>query len=405
LYNAVDLSADRSAGLARQQYDESISKAYNSAYSQSGVINSSNLGSGFKEALSSDVENSLKQAYESYRNTYASSLSSIEQQASSAIKSIDDELLLQSKNTKSYIDSIYDYLSDLYIRSKGSEDGKILQDEYLNNLFTNDPLWKRWTTAVTDESGAEIGRSLIDKNTLLNELYDAEGNINEQGRDFYNQMMYSLGTSDGVNYSYGKYLSENKPELLEWATSTNLQGVSNYDMVRGLLGISDANTSNEIDETGKTDGTDNTTKGKHKENRRYAEDGQDGRIDESVLRKYNGDYYSVNSKMDSLVGTIAKYGLKDAVASDLGMSLEDYLESVSKDAKLNANSKAAVWANNYIERKYRTDVSKAISTPSVKEEYDNLLNYYLKYMPSDPEYMQSQYDRLRSIVEKYIYSK
>lgn len=250
LYGTVDLSSQQALSSSKFDYSKSISDAYATAYRNKSLIANSALGSGFKANEFASIEDSLRQAYSSYRQTYNEQQTSILASADQARSAIDTALTTEAENTKAYIDSFYDYIADLHQRSIGTSDTEA--DEYLANLFGNNPLWNRYTTNVLDSEGNPITLTdskgntynetqLLSKQELLSQFYDADKTLNAKGKAFYDQMLNALSSSEGSKYSFGSYLSEANPKLFDWSRQRNPYSYTdtgtNEGAIRKLLGI------------------------------------------------------------------------------------------------------------------------------------------------------------------------
>lgn len=236
LYGQIGLSQQRAENSVRRDYLTNLSEAYTSAYNQKAAVANSALGTGYKQQAIEDLDFALSEAFDSYRQNYLTQKAQIDENALAANQAIDAELTKQAENTKLYQDSFYNYLNDLWNRAQGTgkyEDVGV--DTTLQNLFTNDPLWSRYTE--------KIGKNtrLLDSSSLYAQLYDTNHMITDKGRDFYDQMFNSLGVVEGKDYSFHKYLSDTNSELYEWSIAANpydyTEAGTNMGTFKTLMGL------------------------------------------------------------------------------------------------------------------------------------------------------------------------
>ena len=209
LYSSVNLAGDNQISQLTKDYSEQISNAYIAANSQKALLNSSALGSGFKEYGSLNIEDSLRQAYESYRNTYETNVNTVTENVQAGMDSITSALTEQATNTESYINSMYDYLEHLYNKVMDTESpdeqlSGLLQDRILNGN------WKDWFEITKDGSIGDL--RLLSKSELFNLFRNEDGSINEKGKIFFKEMLDGLSESEGSRYSFGSYLAEKNPK-------------------------------------------------------------------------------------------------------------------------------------------------------------------------------------------------
>lgn len=239
LYGAVDLSKQRALNTLRYDYGKDISEAYAAAYNQAGVIANSTLGQGYKDAAYLDLDASLSEAFESYKANYLKNKLAIEEDASKATSEIDTALNTQATNIASYQRKPYEYLTYLYERATGSGDYEL--DDKLSELFTSNPNWSKYI--VKDEN--DVSR-LMTESELYSTVYDKDGNLTVAGADYYDQMLNSLSSELGSDYSFHNWLSTNDEKLYNWSQTYNpydyapdmLGNNTNISSVRTMFGLS-----------------------------------------------------------------------------------------------------------------------------------------------------------------------
>ena len=77
MYAANELAGMRAEQQVEQQYGEQIGQAYKTAMAQRSNILSSNLGTGYKEAMLGDTDQYLTQAYNQYMSKLSESKQTI----------------------------------------------------------------------------------------------------------------------------------------------------------------------------------------------------------------------------------------------------------------------------------------------------------------------------------------
>ena len=96
MYSNIDSASKSSINAIERDYASDITKAYESAYKNKMLLQSSNLGEGFKSEGIADL--ALSEAYESYRQNYLDKVSTVNQNADQARAKIDEVLLSESRN-------------------------------------------------------------------------------------------------------------------------------------------------------------------------------------------------------------------------------------------------------------------------------------------------------------------
>lgn len=260
LYAANELAGARATQQVEQQYGEQIGAAYKTAMAQRANILESNLGTGYKTELSEDVQKSLNQAYDAYMSKMSQSKQQIAETVSEANTEVDDVLQKYAENTAAYRNAHGDYAQSWvdYMRNNLSE------EEYAK--FITSPDWRNYVTLDfgDDESAAsqyQLLQKFVDAGIMtdqqLREAYakyyrlktteelstptfveevdpetgetfrkytsivDDEGNITAAGKNYFDFLENYAATREGKGPSWEQYLSENNPELLDWAKTYN----------------------------------------------------------------------------------------------------------------------------------------------------------------------------------------
>jgi len=223
MFSNVDLARQQQISSLQQDYSKAIGEAYASAYNNRTAVAASNIGQGYKLSAYDDIDAALEEAYDTYRANYEQNVSSVNQATNEIAANIDETLTNEAQNYKAVSDSLYPYLKDLW--------NKFDEGELKDNIFYNNPLWTRYTREQKDETTGEIikdtegnvMRELMPFEDIQSTMYDSDGKITEKGREFIDQMLNDFATNEQYNkYSFGTYLSENNPELLDWLNSRDL---------------------------------------------------------------------------------------------------------------------------------------------------------------------------------------
>ena len=263
LYAANELAGMKAEQQVEQQYGEQIGQAYKSAMAQRSNILSSNLGTGYKEAMLGDTEQYLSKAYDQYMSKLSQSKQAIASSVSKANEAVTEKLDKTAANVLE-LNKSYSPYSEYYmewIRNNLSE------EEY--SEIVNSADWKNYMTAdfgddaetqarynelvaledegkLSPEQEAELKELRTSYYRLKSEqelatpayveevdpetgetykhwtsLVDDQGNLTEAGINYYDFLENYAATRQGKGPSWEQYLSETNPELLDWAKTYN----------------------------------------------------------------------------------------------------------------------------------------------------------------------------------------
>ena len=263
LYAANELAGMKAEQQVEQQYGEQIGQAYKSAMAQRSNILSSNLGTGYKEAMLGDTEQYLSKAYDQYMSKLSQSKQAIASSVSEANEAVTEQLEKTAANVLE-LNKSYSPYSEYYmewIRNNLSE------EEY--SEIVNSADWKNYMTAdfgddaetqarynelvaleeagtLSPEQEAELKELRASYYRLKSEeelatpayieevdpetgkkfkhwtsIVDDQGNLTEAGINYYDFLENYAATRQGKGPSWEQYLSETNPELLDWAKTYN----------------------------------------------------------------------------------------------------------------------------------------------------------------------------------------
>lgn len=263
LYAANELAGMKAEQQVEQQYGEQIGQAYKSAMAQRSNILSSNLGTGYKDAMLGDTDQYLSKAYDQYMSKLSQSKQAIASSVSKANEVVTDELEKQAANVLEYNKAAPKY-ADYYINWLKNN---LSEEEY--SEIVNSADWKNYMTADFGDDAEtkakydeltsleEAGTLSPEQETELKQLrasyyrlkseqelttpayveevdsktgetykhwtsiVDDQGNLTEPGINYYDFLENYAATRKDVGPSWEQYLSETNPELLDWAKTYN----------------------------------------------------------------------------------------------------------------------------------------------------------------------------------------
>lgn len=203
-----------------QDYSKATTQAYTSYLQNKNAIeNSAYVGSG-KQALLSDNEQILQDAYNSYRNSLSEGQSAISEALTEGDTAISEALQQQAQYTADYANAHWDYLEQLYYDYTQGEN-TVFDSKLWSKYVTNTAVLDENGNPMYDEKGEPITEArIMTRDELASQLYDANGNLTLQGVDFYDQIENAIAQS-GKGMSWGDYLASNNEDLFNWATSYN----------------------------------------------------------------------------------------------------------------------------------------------------------------------------------------
>lgn len=263
LYAANGLAGMKAEQQVEQQYGEQIGQAYKSAMAQRSNILSSNLGTGYKDAMLGDTDQYLSKAYDQYMSKLSQSKQAIASSVSKANKVVTDELEKQAANVLEYNKAAPKY-ADYYVKWLKNN---LSEEEY--SEIVNSADWKNYMTAdfgddaetkarydeltsleeagtLSPEQEAELKQLRASYYRLKSEqelttpayveevdpetgetykhwtsIVDDQGNLTEAGINYYDFLENYAATRKDAGPSWEQYLSETNPELLDWAKTYN----------------------------------------------------------------------------------------------------------------------------------------------------------------------------------------
>jgi len=223
LFGTTSLGANAQMDSLNTSYADTINQAYQANMNQKNAVlnagmnkNTTNLGLSMTNA-------DLRNTYDTFIGNYGKAASAIGEQYGQNVAAIDAGMTEKAENLKKLYESVYDYASNEF---SNYPDDTVNRD-YLTDRELN------WTR--TKDADGNYGK-MRSWEELAPELFDADGNITDKGKEFYDQMLnaqpygndYSYTDKDGnvrERRSFDQWLSEKNPELRAWMSS---EDVFNY---------------------------------------------------------------------------------------------------------------------------------------------------------------------------------
>lgn len=263
LYAANELAGMKAEQQVEQQYGEQIGQAYKSAMAQRSNILSSNLGTGYKDAMLGDTDQYLSKAYDQYMSKLSQSKQAIASSVGKANEAVTSELEKQAANVLE-LNKSYSPYSEYYMEWIKNN---LSEEEY--SEIVNSADWKNYMTAdfgddaetkarydeltsleeagtLSPEQEAELKQLRASYYRLKSEqelttpayveevdpetgetykhwtsIVDDQGNLTEAGINYYDFLENYAATRKDAGPSWEQYLSETNPELLDWAKTYN----------------------------------------------------------------------------------------------------------------------------------------------------------------------------------------
>ena len=328
LYGSVDLAEQQVLSSLQYDYSKDVLDAYATAYGEKSVIANSALGSGYKEQSLYDINESLNEAFNSYRQNYMSNVAAVKETSQEAKQGITDELILQAENVNKYRAMPYQYLTNLYNRSIGTED--VEADDKLAKMFVENPNWNKYL--VTDETGTRLKT----EQELLDEHY-VDGKLTIRGADFYDQMLNELGTTYGSEYSFHNWLANEDAELYEWSQSYNpynyapnmLGESTNLSSVQTMFGLaSDDQTYQFVERyAGMSEGELDAMFSRYT---KYAEDVAN-KLSDASGRHTKDVVGDINGMIGEIKTMATELGILDDIEAEIGITFEELSRGVEEN--------------------------------------------------------------------------
>lgn len=222
-----DLNAGRMAQQLENEYASATVDAYTSYLSNKAAVeNSALVGSG-KNLAMTQADQVYSDAYQSYMNSLVEGQTQVENARAQQEQAILDAMSEQGENIAAYQNAHWDYLKRLWEDYNNGENdifsgdngmGKVFRQKFLKEVETDE------NGVPTDENAVQIGNKwyvMQNEDDLAGLLYNPDGTLTGEGIDFYDALENAAATGIIDGLTFGDYLSETNPELLEWANAYN----------------------------------------------------------------------------------------------------------------------------------------------------------------------------------------
>lgn len=247
LFNQNNITAQRAENQLVNQYTDASVDAYASyLQNQNAIKNSQIVGQG-KQQLLNENELALQDAYNAYKQQFSEGQQSIASAQAEGEAAITEALEEQAQMTADYTNAHYSYLEALYDKYLSGENGYFAEGQQWNKYVTYDELLDENGNVIYDENGValldETSPRLMTWSEITNPkngFYNEDGTLTIKGVDFFDQIENQVAYM-GDDYTWGQYLSETNPELLDWANSYNpynyTQAGTNAGTMRTMYGL------------------------------------------------------------------------------------------------------------------------------------------------------------------------
>lgn len=246
MLNNNSLQAQRAENQLVKQYTDASVDAYTSYLKSQNAIKNSQVVGQSKQQLLNENDQALLDIYNSYKQSLSSGLADVATAEAEGAENINQLLEDQAKMTADYTNAHYSYLQALYDKYLAGENDYFAEGNQWNKYTTYDQLKDENGNPVYDENGNpvldETSPRLMNWDEITNPAngyYNADGTLTLKGVDFFDQLENQIANEDG--YTWGQYLAETNPDLLDWANSYNpynyTQNGTNAGTMRTMYGM------------------------------------------------------------------------------------------------------------------------------------------------------------------------
>lgn len=224
-YTNIELQQQKAEAQVNRQFGEAIGKAYEAANAQAANVSGSALGEGYKDMLLSENQATLNAAYDQYMANLAEAQGTLSQTYGEAKTQLDEMLSERAKNMKALETEYGKYwtATDKWFAENLSPEDYAKQ--------ASGAMWKPFykydkeSDTYTAKTYEELSQPTYDSETgEWVSIYDADGNITDVGRDFFdimtNYYAQQAATEDqALPQSFAQYLAGSNADLYNWASS------------------------------------------------------------------------------------------------------------------------------------------------------------------------------------------
>jgi len=242
LFGNASLGFGAQSDALTADYSGAVAEAYKANFKQKNAIMNAGLNIGATKDMLAGNNADMLAAYQTYVQNYNKDISTLANNYGEEVAVIDEALTERAENFKKLYDSAYKYLSEevygAYTIVEGNaengatavytDEGKDSKfDHYENvNLDYLNENGLNWLVK-SDASGAQ---SLMSWNEISEKIFNADGSLNRQGVQFFDQLMNARGddwqvadedSDTGVRQMRGfdEWLNDTDADLREWYIS------------------------------------------------------------------------------------------------------------------------------------------------------------------------------------------
>lgn len=237
MLNQAGASFAQETSALTEDYGKAIGEAYKSSLKNQENIDRLGLTGGSRNELLDENRAALMDAYKTYLSKYAEGTATAMQNYGSNVSAIEQALGDEAGNVSKLLNKVYDYYSSWSGGTVSDESMKHMYelfDKYgLGGMFNVEE-----TGLIGDEKQYNYGIKSWDE--LQNLMYDENRELNTFGKEFYLRALNLSGTEAEGIPSFGRWLAENDPDLLEWYNAPDpynyTEGGRRSNTIRSLIG-------------------------------------------------------------------------------------------------------------------------------------------------------------------------
>ena len=237
LYGSSALSYQNQIDQLLKTYGDTIASAYKASLEQQNALYDLGLIQSDTEYLQKISRQELMNTYQNYLSNYRSAQNELANSYLEEKSLYDEALMTEADNYAKLYNSAMDYYENILKGATYTTDDlskPIYSGEGKEAQATGE--YEQKTTSLVDEYGldwlmkqdADGNMIALDRNELMNKMFDQEGGITEYGRNFYDMVFNHAATAKGYTdiegnpiVSFDKWLSDNDDDLYNWLHSTD----------------------------------------------------------------------------------------------------------------------------------------------------------------------------------------
>lgn len=237
LYGNAGLNYQSQSDALLKTYGDTIAEAYKSSLQQQNALYDLGLSAGDTADLKTMAREDLMATYQNYLSNYQQAQSDLAASYQEQKGLYDEALMTESENFANLYNSAMDYYEKVLKGATYTQDDlskPIYEGSGKEAVATGN--YEQKTSSLVDDYGLqwlmkadESGNlTALDRNELMNKMFDASGSITEYGRNFYDMVFNHSMTGQGYTDTEGnpivtfdEWLSGNNNDLYNWLHSTD----------------------------------------------------------------------------------------------------------------------------------------------------------------------------------------